>query len=725
MRSKKRKYIKYTKERVILSDVLPYEVPIIFSNRYFYRFLKNNKIEIKDNVLKYANDFKNDNKDAFEALLAILCNLTEDKIQNNQCILAKNDCTDVTIPFSYKIDHKENNFRELTVIHPINQLIIIDFYNKYKELMLYYCSLSKYSIRKPYNIARYTFFNDKLHQNKQGRSDDFLELNGHEYENLKTFFSYKKFTNIYKFYEDYIYHRAEKKFKSLYKFDISKCFDSIYSHTIGWAIFGKNQVKEEIGKSKKTFPGIFDQIIQNANYGETNGIIIGPEFSRIFAEIILQRIDKNVENILHGEGFYLNKHYEIYRYVDDYFLFYDDEYLKEKIINLFNIELKNFNLSVNDSKSIEYSKPIITDLSIAKQRIVKLLKNNPNFVITYNDNDNLEFKDTLTNQYLSNIKFSFDFKPNNFTTDYKIIIKETNVAYKDILTFTLAILSNKIETQLKLFSKAYKIFIQKEITQKLTNSENLYKNKFESSFTNYIINFLDFVFFIYSVSPRVNSTIKLSSIISKIIKFYKGNYDINTESKPLQLFSTENQDRVFKKISDEIGLIINKNSITKYKQVETLYLLVVLKELGKSYRLSEYILSKYLNCINNDGKIEIMQNSLNYFSIVITLFYIGNSNKYEKLKMKLINYVEDYISCYPVKTRHKKAEMIFLILDLTVCPFIEDTKKIKLLQLFEISQPNIQKILKFNQYQKYWFIKWKNIDLDKELMAKISQEVYS
>ena len=38
---KRRKKIKlnYSKERVLFSDVLPYECPIIFSNKFLYRFL--------------------------------------------------------------------------------------------------------------------------------------------------------------------------------------------------------------------------------------------------------------------------------------------------------------------------------------------------------------------------------------------------------------------------------------------------------------------------------------------------------------------------------------------------------------------------------------------------------------------------------------------------------------------------------------------------------------
>lgn len=46
MRRKKIR-LRYKKERVVFSDVLPYELPLIFSNRYFYRFLVRNGIWIE------------------------------------------------------------------------------------------------------------------------------------------------------------------------------------------------------------------------------------------------------------------------------------------------------------------------------------------------------------------------------------------------------------------------------------------------------------------------------------------------------------------------------------------------------------------------------------------------------------------------------------------------------------------------------------------------------
>ena len=110
------------------------------------------------------------------------------------------------------------------------------------------------------------------------------------------------------------------------------------------------------------------------NYNETNGIIIGPEFSRIFAELILQRIDKNVEKELYKKGYKYKEDYDIYRYVDDFFVFYNDDKIKSEILNLYKIKLQEYNLFFNDSKTKILPKPIITNITIAKEEIRKLIE---------------------------------------------------------------------------------------------------------------------------------------------------------------------------------------------------------------------------------------------------------------------------------------------------------------------------------------------------------------
>uniref|UniRef100_UPI0021CB8C82 antiviral reverse transcriptase Drt3b n=1 Tax=Carboxylicivirga litoralis TaxID=2816963 RepID=UPI0021CB8C82 len=299
---KKKLPITYSKERVVLSDVLPYETPLTFSNRFFYHYLIKRRKQ-------------NDSREILPELERLIFN-----------------CGDVTNPFRFRITHKENDYRELNVIHPNNQLAVVKFYEQYKDVILYNSSISSFSMRKPSSVAKFTFYNDKLHsRTKDGDlKHSQIEQDDSEYENLKSYFTYKKYSNIHKFFESYDFHRCEKKYNKLLMLDVSKCFDSIYTHTISWALFNKDIVKDNINDSRNTFAGEFDELMQKLNANETNGIVIGPEFSRIFSELILQKIDRNIEDSLknpkNNDASLIHKvDYEIFRYVDDYFIFYKSE----------------------------------------------------------------------------------------------------------------------------------------------------------------------------------------------------------------------------------------------------------------------------------------------------------------------------------------------------------------------------------------------------------------
>jgi len=207
-----------------------------------------------------------------------------------------------------------------------------------------------------------------------GHENDKVELFFKEYENLKTYFSYEKYSNIYKFYEGYRYQRAEKKFKYLMKFDLQSCFDSIYTHTISWATAGGTDKVKVLPSYHGSWVGdAFDHLMQSVNARETNGIVIGPEFSRIFAEIILQYIDQKVEQELFEKKLYQKSTYECYRYVDDYFLFYNDEKDRNLFMESLTRWLKEFKLQISPSKTEEFERPFITKVTIAKQQIEDLL----------------------------------------------------------------------------------------------------------------------------------------------------------------------------------------------------------------------------------------------------------------------------------------------------------------------------------------------------------------
>lgn len=616
---RKKLKIPYTKERVVLSDVLPYEVPLIFSNRYFYKLLN------KRNKAQKNPKFKRDKFKAYP------------EIENLLFSTAKS-----TQPFRFKIKHNETDFRELNIIHPNNQKAVSDFYEKYNSLILYYSSISQFSIRKPTDIAKFTFFNDRLHSKNGDNTFEFaqIEENENEYENLKSYFTYQKYSNIHKFYESYQFHRSEKKFNKLIKIDISKCFDSIYTHTISWALFNKAIIKDNIDDSRKTFGGEFDELMQKLNANETNGIVIGPEFSRIFAELILQQIDNDIlNNLLSSDAnqprLIHKRDYEIFRYVDDYFIFYNKEEDKERILKEFKLCLKEYKLYLNDNKSISYGKPIITGISQAKQKITDLF--------------NIHLK------LIEKEDESLYFSSNNVITRFKSIIKETNIDYKDIMNYSLAVLDNKTK---KLVNK------WKSIKEEERN-ENVQK-QFEKGF----FEILDVAFFLYSVEPRVNSTIKVCLIIDKIISFLKKNKS-NEYKEP---FLTNHKHNIFKKISDEIYQVLQKNKSDKTTQLESLYLLIALNQLGREYRLSPKVLCSYFNIQIEENKITIV-NELNYFCIMVLLFYIKDIEVYNPIKEELKKYIYKKLEDKKVFDWKNDTATVLLLLDILSCPFLNESIK--------------------------------------------------
>lgn len=685
MRIKKKKYIKFKKERVILSDILPFEVPVTFTNRHFYSYLLSCKIKLDGEKISINKN----NTPANQEIVKLLFGINSAKPFVDGKVNFKEDDRD-SIPFGYKIVHKENDFRELTIIHPKNQLAVIEFYDKYRDLILYYSSISSFSIRKPYRIAKYTYFKDQLHLEKLAElTDEIVEQNDLEYENLKTFFVYKKYSNIHKFYESYQYHRCEKKFNRLFKFDISKCFDSIYTHSIGWALLDKQVAKKYLNEKKATFWNTFDVLMQKLNYNETNGIVIGPEFSRIFAELILQKIDDNVKREIEKEKLFSKKDYEIFRYVDDYFVFYNEESAKEKILTAFRLGLRDFKLYLNEAKTQLYNKPIITEITIAKQKINDLLNDSISYHLeeVYVQEEGIE-------EPVKKYKGKIYIDSNKLITKFKTIIFESKIDYKDILNFTFAIIERKLRSLIKTYFKI--------IREKNTEKE----------FIKSLLELFDFVFFLYLVSPRVNTTIKLCRVLRLATT------TLNLKDK----FSIDFKHLVFKKIYDNIIFTLHKNKSVKHTQVETLYLLIALGELGNKYWLTEDVLTSYLG-IQKEATVFSCESELNYFTIVVSLFYMKDKVRYKNLRSFVLEKAVEKFESVDYDFRIKKAELILLLFDLLAYSYIDITTiKRKLLSLFLVTDATIQNdIIKA---RSNWFTTWTDFDFGKELDAKQSQEVY-
>ena len=124
-----------SKYRVVISDVLPYERPVFYSNRFFARFLKYYGIEVEEGMLvarRHGDD------PGLKDFLEILGGRKGAERRSFQYLISKDG-------------HREG--RRLTVIHPFHQVEMADFYGRYKMLIIDYCMRSNFSIRFPYKVA--------------------------------------------------------------------------------------------------------------------------------------------------------------------------------------------------------------------------------------------------------------------------------------------------------------------------------------------------------------------------------------------------------------------------------------------------------------------------------------------------------------------------------------------------------------------------------------------
>lgn len=118
MRRKKTR-LKYKNERVVFSDVLPYEIPLIFSNRYFYRFLIKHNIRVSSDKIHWDNTMPDEAFSSFLFLFGF-----EDRNIKKETGSLNLKYKNIKIPFSYNIAHKPSNYRELAIIHPLSQVLI-------------------------------------------------------------------------------------------------------------------------------------------------------------------------------------------------------------------------------------------------------------------------------------------------------------------------------------------------------------------------------------------------------------------------------------------------------------------------------------------------------------------------------------------------------------------------------------------------------------------------
>ena len=136
--------------------------------------------------------------------------------------------------------------------------------------------------------------------------------------------------------------------KYLVHIDIANCYPSIYSHSVPWALVGIKEAKENQKDSKKWYNQL-DFAIRSMQRNETIGLPIGPDTSSLISELILTRVDKELEQ------------YDYLRYIDDYRCYCKSQEEADEFIRKASRELEKYHLRLNPKKTKIVSLPIPID----------------------------------------------------------------------------------------------------------------------------------------------------------------------------------------------------------------------------------------------------------------------------------------------------------------------------------------------------------------------------
>ncbi len=634
-------------ERVLITETLPYETPLIFSGDGFYSRMK-----------------EHPSANAIQRALTKILVLRERPKPNP-----------VTIPFSYKIRKGTTEFRKLGVVHPSSLWDVNNFYARHDEWLIYQCSRSPFSIRAPDGISG-SFYErneaDAMNQYKKGQVLSSESAIHSRYN--PSYFAYKGYNRLYKFFQSDRFVRLEQQYAILKTIDTSRCFDSIYTHSITWATMSKVVAKDS--KSLRTRADQFDRLMQNLNHGETSGIIIGPEISRIFAEIIFQRIDVTVMQRLKTMHLTSGHDYEVYRYVDDVFVFSNSKAVSQTIYECYTDAMAQFNLYSNPHKSVELERPFTTHKTQVIEKSKRFIEDLERelFMQDVSPRSILRPKTKLSPERISA----------KLIAAVRTICFDSSSHYEDLSSYILSACCERIKRLVK---------------RKRVGAEEV------EDYRNSIAVIIKLMFFLYTVAPIVSASFRFASGMILLVRF--------TKSK-LALHSREIEEMIFSEVCAFLQSEANRRSrnLSSFVSLEALNVLIFAKELSVEFLLPQEVL---LGLFLDGRKVVGASPEWCYFDLVACLYYIGSNPRYAVLRLAVDEEIDRRLKT--LVNVERVAEQAYLLLDALSCPYITVAKKQEWLvafqQLFSIPTFTQDEIDTFIQEssEKHWFTGWGGVDL--------------
>ncbi|WP_354097333.1 antiviral reverse transcriptase Drt3b [Bradyrhizobium sp. S3.2.12] len=634
-------------DRAVLTDTAPMDVPIVFSNDGFHTNLR--RTPATPGLKRVVESLITSNSEHY------------------------------TVPYRYRIRLSTTASRQLSLAHPAAQKEACGFYQKYGHLLPYFCRHAEVSLRRAAKVGSSVFYLTRTAESKRykGAAIDML-LHDESVRNPGSYFAYAGYDRFYKFFNSQEFLGLEKTFSMMRLTDVSKCFSSIYSHTLAWAVKDIQHGKEH--PLAVSFANEFDSLMQYANYNETNGIPVGAEASRIFAEIILQSVDVAVLKRAKRAGLVHGSDFAIRRYIDDYAIFANTTETLDVIQRAVSDGLLMFNLHLNEAKTHTIARPLQTRrsqiISGASPALHKFRES-----ISEIDESSRLHRPRRVREPESVVR--------TFVNDIKVASTNGGAGYEDVSPYIIGSIGSTLEILIAGFPSA---------PAEVRKDAELYAKAFDT--------LLSALFYFFTVHATVTASYQVAKATILSVRFFKDNFTAAAE-------------HIFERVRTLIQEVITNPSLlsvamTECVPIEMLNIILASTALPEAYKTNVHDIRRRV----------IDDENADYFSIVSLLFYFGQSDP------DFINEVENKLckQFLPKAMPRKISQDAHLLLDLIACPFLSKPFKREcahvLLKGLEISTAHYSNVLLAEIERFPWFVNWREIDLLNHLRKKELRAVY-
>ena len=136
-------------------------------------------------------------------------------------------------------------------------------------------------------------------------------------------------------------------YNTIYRTDITDCYGTLYTHSISWALHGKDEAKKN-RYTNDLLGNRIDESILQMRYGQTNGIPQGSVLMDLIAEMVLGYADCLIEKEIKRNRI---DDYRILRYRDDYRVFVNRSSDGEEILKVISQVMTGLGFRLNPEKT--------------------------------------------------------------------------------------------------------------------------------------------------------------------------------------------------------------------------------------------------------------------------------------------------------------------------------------------------------------------------------------